>query len=182
MLQLIQPDQDAGCCVCMYIIIQSCICVPHGTTAVQSNFHFSLCKHFPPFLVTFSPYNVHVNDVHTLQHSPLATHTHTRGKVLCVYIHVYLYVCRWDLQRARALLEHQELLKKYNKKSGGGEQVQEKKDKTASLLPKLEDSECFHIVVESIVSPVREGGDMTIKVHTHTDGKRGSLPFGGKQY
>ena len=56
-------------------------------------------------------------------------------------IHVYTCTCRWDLQRARALLEHQELLKKYNKKGGGSEPVAEKKkEKIVSFLPKLEDS------------------------------------------
>ena len=48
---------------------------------------------------------------------------------------------RWDLQRARALLEHEELLKKYNKKSGGDQlqQQEKKKDKVTSLLPKIEE-------------------------------------------
>ena len=58
------------------------------------------------------------------------------------------YICslyRWDLQRARALLEHQELLKKYNKKSGGAESAAEKKDKIVSFLPKLDESMCFYM-------------------------------------
>lgn len=56
-----------------------------------------------------------------------------------------LIVCRWDLQRARALLEHQELLKKYNKKSGGAEPMAEKKkEKVVSFLSKLEDGMKLH--------------------------------------
>ena len=57
-----------------------------------------------------------------------------------------LSLCRWDLQRARALLEHQELLKKYNKKGGGTEPVVEKKkEKIVSFLSKLEDSRSLHV-------------------------------------
>lgn len=48
--------------------------------------------------------------------------------------------CRWDLQRARALLEHEELLKKYNKKCGVDQlQQDKKKDRVTSLLPKIEE-------------------------------------------
>jgi hypothetical protein len=51
------------------------------------------------------------------------------------------------LQRARALLEHQELLKKYNKKGGGTEPVVEKKkEKIVSFLSKLEDIEEIEIL------------------------------------
>ena len=49
------------------------------------------------------------------------------------------------MQRARALLEHQELLKKYNKKGGGSESgAEKKKEKIASFLPKLEDSRSLY--------------------------------------
>ena len=52
--------------------------------------------------------------------------------------------CRWDLQRARALLEHEELLKKYNKKCGVDQLQQEKKkDRVTSLLPKIEEGMCM---------------------------------------
>lgn len=53
-----------------------------------------------------------------------------------------MYACfyRWDLQRARTLLEHQELLKKYNKKSGAAETAAEKKkEKVVTFVSKLED-------------------------------------------
>lgn len=57
--------------------------------------------------------------------------------VTCMYM-ACLY--RWDLQRARTLLEHQELLKKYNKKSGAAETVTEKKkEKVVTFSSKLED-------------------------------------------
>ena len=61
-----------------------------------------------------------------------------------MYIHVHItcicmYLCRWDLQRARAILEHEELLKKYNKKSGLEQMPEKKKDKMTSFLPKLEE-------------------------------------------
>ena len=49
---------------------------------------------------------------------------------------------RWDLQRARALLEHQQLLDKYNKKGSGAlmESTVEKKDKIVTFSSKPEDS------------------------------------------
>lgn len=53
---------------------------------------------------------------------------------------MYACIYRWDLQRARALLEHEELLKKYNKKSGAAEPATEKKkEKVVTFLSKLED-------------------------------------------
>jgi hypothetical protein len=53
---------------------------------------------------------------------------------------------RWDLQRTRSLLEHQELLKKYNKKSGMAEPTEERNDRITSLIPKLEDSRLIFVV------------------------------------
>lgn len=58
----------------------------------------------------------------------------------CMQSPIFYVLYRWDLQRARTILEHQELLKKYNKKSGAAEPVTEKKkEKIVSFLSKLED-------------------------------------------
>lgn len=65
-----------------------------------------------------------------------------QGPFVAEYSHMYVHAClyRWDLQRARTLLEHQELLKKYNKKSGAAETVTEKKkEKVVTFSSKLED-------------------------------------------
>ena len=61
-------------------------------------------------------------------------------------------LARWDLQRARAIREHEELLRKYKLKGGGGggggappAQGKEKKkeQKVVSFSSKLENCECI---------------------------------------
>ena len=54
---------------------------------------------------------------------------------------------RWDIQRARTLREHHELLRKYNMKGGGGEKVPEKRESDTSLssfIPELRESEYLY--------------------------------------
>lgn len=58
------------------------------------------------------------------------------------------FAIRWDMQRSRALKEHQDLLQKYMMKSGGGGggQVKEKKkERLTTFAPKLEQCQFFII-------------------------------------
>lgn len=45
-------------------------------------------------------------------------------------------IFRWDVQRTRAIRNHEELLRKYNQK-GGGDRLEKKKEKMTTFLPKL---------------------------------------------
>ena len=45
---------------------------------------------------------------------------------------------RWDIQRARALREHEELLRKYRMKAGQSQE--KKKEKVTTLLPTMSES------------------------------------------
>ncbi len=45
---------------------------------------------------------------------------------------------RWDIQRARALREHEELLRKYRMKAGQSQE--KKKEKVTTLLPNMSES------------------------------------------
>jgi hypothetical protein len=45
------------------------------------------------------------------------------------------------MQRARALRNHEDLLRKYNQKGGGGDKPEKKKEKTTTFAPKLSEGE-----------------------------------------
>ena len=69
---------------------------------------------------------------------------HVRGVCVCVptsHQH-YPYSPRWDMQRARTLREHHELLRKYNMKSGekAGEKRENEKPLT-TFIPDLSEGE-----------------------------------------
>ena len=48
------------------------------------------------------------------------------------------FTFRWDIQRARALREHEELLRKYRMKAGQSQE--KKKEKVTTLLPNMSES------------------------------------------
>lgn len=61
------------------------------------------------------------------------------------------FLYRWDIQRARSLFEHEELLRKYQLKSAGGQTQEKKKEKCTTLLPKVSESMLMHEPIFSSV-------------------------------
>ena len=57
---------------------------------------------------------------------------------------------RWDLQRSRALKEHQDLLQKYLMKGGGGGALvkEKKKEKLTTFAPKLEQCQLYIYILK----------------------------------
>ena len=84
---------------------------------------------------------------------PVSWHTVPRTGTI-IFISTLLlahFLYRWDIQRARSLFEHEELLRKYQLKSAGGQTQEKKKEKCTTLLPKVSESKSMHEPIFSSV-------------------------------
>lgn len=81
-----------------------------------------------------------------------------RGERERLTIHSWFY--RWDAQRIREQLQHEQLLKRYMQKESGGQIQDKKKEKLTTFQPKLEEGthniQCclllssFYVLVEML--------------------------------
>ena len=80
---------------------------------------------------------------------------------------ILLVICRWDVQRTRAIRNHEELLRKYNQK-GGGDRLEKKKEKMTTFLPKLSEGN----YVQTIGGWGKPHGNLMPSPYKHTSIKK----------
>ena len=127
-------------------ILRVCACVSIPIPVVVSVHAFVLS--FSHSIQYFSPSYSHTphTDTHTHMHTDthtVHTHTHTAHAYTHTH-HIWTCIKRWDLQTARNRHHHDELLRKYNQKSGVVvEKPDKRKERLLTFVPPFSEGENF---------------------------------------